>query len=159
MQAHLCLGGCRFEERIHASLKERGQALHVVAGSHHRHRHRGARLPDRAHELAAHVPDAGKRMFDPGTLAGNALVAPLLALAQGLARLGPALHRVHEAQHLQHLPTLPARIGLVRVHAAPGVVHVQHLVEVVSVVLAGRARGDAADEAVLEMGQVRAPGA
>jgi hypothetical protein len=35
-------------------------------------------------------------------------------------------------------------------HCPPGVVHVQHLVEVVSVVLAGCARGDAADEAVLE---------
>ncbi len=36
-------------------------------------------------------------------------------------------------------------------HAAPGVVHVQHLVEVVSVVLAGCARGDATDEAMLEV--------
>lgn len=73
-------------ERIRSPMQERRQSLEVVAGSHHRHRHRGPRLSDRANELAAHVPDAAKRMLDPGTLAGDALVAPRLAFAQGLAR-------------------------------------------------------------------------
>lgn len=79
------------------------------------------------------------------------LVAPLVALTQWFARPRLALHRVHEAQRLEHLPLLAARVCPVRMHRTPGVVHVQHLIEVVPVVFVGRARADPSDEAVLEV--------
>lgn len=49
------------------------------------------RIPFPLHRQKAAQSRIIKRMLDPGMLAGNALVAPCLALAQGLARPGPTL--------------------------------------------------------------------
>lgn len=90
----------------------------------------------------------GKGVLHPGPGFGNALVAPLLTLAQRLARLGLALDVIAITQGLEHLAALCAGVAPVGIHITAGVVPAEHFIKVRAVVLAACAGGDLADELV-----------
>ena len=90
----------------------------------------------------------GKGVLHPGPRLGNALVAPLLALAQRLAWFRFALDVLAIPQGLEHLAALCAGVAPVGIDVGAGVVLVEHVIKVRAVVLAGRTCGDFADELV-----------
>ena len=90
----------------------------------------------------------GKGVLHPGPGLGNALVAPLLAFAQRLARFGFSLDVLAIPQGREHLTALCAGVAPVGIDVGAGVVLVQYFIKVRAVVLAGRAGGDLADELV-----------
>lgn len=94
------------------------------------------------------MTQACKDVFDLGAFAGNTPVAPPLAIAQGLVLLRLALYAVFEAQRFEHFASLSARVGFVGVDFCCCVGQIEHLIEMLSVMLAGRAGGHLSDEAV-----------
>ena len=103
---------------------------------------------DGADELGAHVAHLGKGVLNPGSGLGNALVALLLAFAQGFTYLGFALDVFALAQNLEHLAVLGVGVAPVGIHIVAGIVLIKHFIKVRAVVLAGRAGGDLVDELV-----------
>ena len=106
------------------------------------------RLPDGTQQLAAHLLDGCKHVLDPRPCLGDALVAPLLALRQGLVPVALPLDLVPEAVLLQPGFTFRRRIAPVGIDVAARVGGVEDLVEVLAVMRAGRVGLDLADELV-----------
>jgi len=127
------------------------ESLQVVAGRHHRHRKVRSRLADRADQLPAHLFDGRKHMLDPGTRLGDSGVAPLLTLGQRLVALALPLDLVPITLVFQPVFARLGRVAPIRIDVQNRVEPVEHLVEVLAVVGAGRIGLDLADDLVLRV--------
>ncbi|KAF4531016.1 hypothetical protein B566_EDAN019007 [Ephemera danica] len=98
--------------------------------------------------LAAHLLNRCKRMFDPGSRLGNAVVTPLLGFGQGLVPMAFALNPVPIAVFFQPGFALFGGIAAIGKNVPVGVGRVHERREVLAVMGAGRVGDDLADELV-----------
>ena len=125
------------------------QPLQVVASRHHRHRKAGTRLANGADQLAAHLLNRRKRMFNPRAGLRDSVVSPLLGFGQRLVPLAFALNPVPVAVRFQ--PGFPflGRIAPIGEDIPTRVGRVHDRLEVPAVVGAGRVGHNLADKLVL----------
>ena len=124
------------------------QPLQVVTRGHHRHRKVGTRLTNGADQLAAHLFNRPKRMFNTGSCLRNAMVPSLLSVGQRLVPMALALNPVPVAIRFQPSLSLFGRIAPVGIDISAGVGRVHDRVKVLAVMRAGRVGDDLADELV-----------
>src|SRR5690606_29116321 len=114
-----------------------------------RHRKVRSRLADRADQLAAHLINGREHVLDTGARLGDAMVTPLLTLRQRLVARTLSLNLVPVTLVLQPIFTPLGREAPVRIDVSARVQGVEHALEVLAVVDAGRTRLDLADDLVL----------
>ena len=141
-------GPFRASRSLDAGLLEIDQPLEVVAGGYRRHRKVRACLANGADQLDTHLCDGRKWVPDSGARPGDAPVAPLLAVGQGLVARALPPNLVAKAILFQPGFTPLGRIAPVGIDIPARIDRVEDLVEVLAVVHAGRVGHDLADELV-----------
>ena len=106
-------------------------------------------MADGAQQLPAHLLDGPEHVLDPCASPGDAFVALLLALGQRLVAFALSLDLVAVLVRLQPVFALFGRIAPVGIHVTARVARVEHVVEMLTVVRAGRIGLDPADDLVL----------
>lgn len=124
------------------------QPLQVVAGRHHRHHKVGARLANGADQLAAHLLNGRKCVFNLRARLRDSAVSPLLGIRQRLVPMAFALNPVPVAVRFQPGFALLGRIAPIGIDIPAGVGRVHDRLEVLAVVCAGGVGHDLADELV-----------
>lgn len=145
-------GGPRASERLYPDLLQVEKALRIIRSHLPIQVQRGACQADGAQRLPAHLRHAGKHVLDSRTCFGDAAIASLLCIGDWFVLAALALDVHPPALLAQSSFTLAVDISFVGQDVPVRVDSVEHVLEMLGVVFAGRAHLDLAYQLVAFVG-------